>query len=62
MTQLRRHIATSWRRPSEGRPYSRCPVCRCQIFADVTARALPVAILMQLHQRTLSHLETEHPS
>jgi len=51
----------SWRRPSSGRPYTRCLICRKQIFADVATRALPIQIITQLSARLKMHTSEEHP-
>ena len=54
-------IRFSWRRPSSGRPYTRCTICREQICADVAARALPIQIVTQLSVRLKTHMRERHP-
>lgn len=47
-------------RPSRGRPYTRCPECREQIFCDVTKQASMVQIAYVLHPIIARHKRERH--
>lgn len=52
-----KHVLRSIVIPRTGRPYTRCKVCRAQIFGEGSPRTPLVAIAMALKPRVDKHME-----
>lgn len=58
---LGKHVLASVVRPSRGRPYTRCPECKAQVFAPEVMRQQPIGTLAYvLRALTLTHIKENH--